>query len=142
MEPPPLDPPHPTPALRNARNTRHTIETERRRGATPIRSTPANSAPPLAAIQLNPPSRRRAAEAAVGAMVLTVNVVCPLVVELLNGIDAGLSEQLISAVSELGAQERLTVPVKPALAAMIFSVAVAEAPGLSVKLVGLGAETE
>lgn len=135
-----LEPPHPKPALKNVRSIRQANVADRRRGAVPIRRTPPKSAAPLAAIQLNPRLRGTAAEAEVGAVVLTVRVVCPLVVPLLSATEEGLSEQAISAVNELGAHVKFTVPVKPTLLAVTVSVEVPEAPGLRLRVGGAGAE--
>jgi hypothetical protein len=101
---------------------------------------PAKTAPVLAAIQLKRERRPNETEAGIGALVVTVMIVCPLVVVLLSAIDVGLNEHPICAVKELGVHVKLIVPVKPTLLAAMLIVDWPVPPGLSVKLVGLGGE--
>ena len=55
---------------------------------------------------------------ALGALVETLRVAVSL--ELFTGTEKALSEQVISAVVEQGAKERLTVPLKPFIAVTVM----------------------
>jgi hypothetical protein len=99
----------------------------RRRDGTPITKKPVTRATPLAANQPTPGrSCGEVLASALGAFVETLRLA--VVLGPVTDTEDALREQVISAVVEQGVKERLTVPLKPFIAARVI-VEAPDCPG-------------